>query len=508
MNTDNKKKVVTRFAPSPTGYLHIGGIRTSLYNYLFAKKHEGTFYVRIEDTDSKRFVKDAEEFIQDSLEWFGLIPDAAPWIKGCEKYRQSERDYKDHVQKLLDTGNAYYAFDTPEYIENAKARNMGEKGHTNFIYNSKFRMEMRNSLTMNVNEIREMLVNGPYVIRFKTPENTEFVVNDIIRGPIKYNTNDMDDKVLVKSDGVPTYHLANCCDDHDMGTTHVIRGEEWLPSMGLHYLLYKAMGWDVPEFAHLPLILNPNGKGKLSKRSAIKLGIPVFPMDAVMINDDGSVVESDGFMELGYDPKALLNFLVLLGWTPKIHNEMMSMEDMIELFELTDVHLGGAKFDIEKAKYFNAQYISNILPNSVLLDKVYIDPFYNDNKEKQEQIINLAKARSVLFYDLNKVVDIFKRGSYPPKEEGNDPIVWTTEMSMLQDIIKLGLNVHHLDWKKEKIKEILDNVALVHGQKDKFIMPELRKLVGKGIPGPDLLTIMEILGRNESIHRMTIGLYK
>jgi len=501
------KKVVTRFAPSPTGFLHIGGIRTALYNYLFAKKHEGTFYVRIEDTDTKRFVSDAEEYIKNSLEWFGLIPDAAPWIDGCKKYRQSERDYTEHINKLLLTGHAYYAFDTPEYIENARLSNMGEKGHTNFIYNSKFRMTMRNSLTMNVNEVREML-NGPYVIRFKTPENREFIVNDIIRGPIKYNTNDMDDKVLVKSDGIPTYHLANCADDHDMGTTHVIRGEEWLSSLGLHYLIYEAMGWDTPEFAHLPLILNPNGKGKLSKRSAIKLGVPVFPMDAVMINDDGSVVGSNGFMELGYDPSALLNFLVLLGWTPKIHNEMMSMEDMIEMFELSDVHLGGAKFDIEKAKYFNSQYISNILPNSVLLDKVYIDPFYNDNKEKQEQIINLAKARSVLFSDLNKVVEIFNRGLLPPKEEGNNPIVWTTEMVMLQDIIKLGLSVHHLDWKKDKIKEILDKVALVHGEKEKFIMPELRKLVGKGIPGPDLLTTMEILGRNESLHRMSIGLYK
>ena len=509
MNTSTNKKVVTRFAPSPTGYLHIGGIRTALYNYLFAKKHGGTFYVRIEDTDTKRFVADAENYIKESLEWCGIIPDAAPWMENKESpkgpYRQSERDYKEHIEKLLDCGLAYYGFDTPEYIKNATQRHMGEKGHTNFIYGPRNRMEMRNSLTMNVNEVRQML-EGPYVIRFKNPEGRKFEVNDIIRGPLPFDTNLMDDKILFKSNGVPTYHLANTCDDHDMGTTHVIRGEEWIPSLGIHYQIYEGLGWDIPEFAHLPLILNPNGKGKLSKRTGLKLGVPVFPLDAALIEDDGTIIPGKGFKSLGYDPGALLNFLILLGWTPKANSEMMSMDDMIEMFELSDVHLGGAKFDVEKAKYFNQQYIANIIPNDVLLDHVDIDPYYRD--QKMIEIIELAKARSTFFTDLQKICDIFTRDVELPIENGNDPVKWFTETAILKDIIDLGLSIHHSDWNKERIKETIDKVSLVHGEKDKFIMPELRKLIGKGIPGPDLLTTMEILGRNESLYRMSIGLYK
>lgn len=505
MLTGTSKKVVTRFAPSPTGYLHIGGIRTALYNYLFAKQNGGTFYVRIEDTDRKRFVADAEEFIKDSLQWFGLQPDAAPWMEnGGASYRQSARDYKDYIKCLIDKGHAYYAFDTPEYIKNAEQRHMGDKGHTNFIYNSRFRGEMRNSLTMNVNEVRVML-EGPYVVRMKTPENLQFSITDIIRGEVSYDTNLMDDKILVKSDGIPTYHLANVCDDHDMGTTHVIRGEEWLPSAGHHKLLYDFFGWDIPQFAHLPLILNPNGKGKLSKRTGIKLGVPVFPMSAALIEDDGTVIGSDGFKDLGYSPEAVLNFLALLGWTPKDGQEILTIDDMIQKFKLEDVHLGGAKFDIAKANYFNGKWISSVLPTETLLGKVDIPGYYSE--DKKFQILELAKARSVFFSDLHKVVTIFNNDVKPPVTEGNNAIVWTTETAILKDIYIKGLNIHHLDWKKEKIHDYIFRIIEDYKEKPKTIMPILRALVGKGIPGPDLMTTMEILGRNESLYRISNGLY-
>ena len=277
-------KVVTRFAPSPTGFLHIGGVRTALYNYLFAKKHGGIFYVRIEDTDQKRFVGDAEKYIQDSLEWCGIEPDYAPWKGGPNgPYRQSERDYSKHIQTLLDKGMAYYAFDTEE--ETAKVRS--ENPH--FAYDAKTRMSMRNSLSLPKEEVDALLVNKtPFVIRFKTPENRTITVTDVIRGEVSLNTNQTDDKVLVKSNGIPTYHMANVCDDHDMGTTHVIRGEEWLPSTPLHIMLYEAFGWTAPTFAHLPLILNPDGKGKLSKRKALSMGIPAFPMGGEGEDDKGN----------------------------------------------------------------------------------------------------------------------------------------------------------------------------------------------------------------------------
>ena len=502
------KKVVTRFAPSPTGFPHVGSFRTALYNYLFAKKHGGTFYLRIEDTDRSRFVADSEDYIKNSLEWLGISPDIAPWTlkPGEPSYRQSERIYSHHIKKLLDVGAAYYAFDTPEYIENAKKRYATPDGkNTTFIYNSRFRGEMRNSLTMNVNEIREML-KGPHVVRFKTPENLQFSINDLVRGNVKFDTNLMDDKILVKSDGGPTYHLSNVCDDHDMGTTHVIRGEEWLPSTGLHYLLYQSMGWDIPEFAHLPLVLNPNGDGKLSKRSATKLGIPIFPFNCQYKNEKDEIINCPGFKELGYLPQALLNFVALLGWSPKDKQEIMPLSKMIQKFDLNNVHLNGSRYEIHKLDWFNSEYLSKIISNEGLLGKAQIDPYYTP--EKQENIINLAKVRAVTTTDLQKVVDIFTRDVPLPIEEGNNPITHTTEMSILHKVIIKGRNVHHTDWNETIIKEIVETSCKESSEGLKTILPELRKLVCKGIKGPGVFETMEILGRNESLYRISNGLLK
>jgi glutamyl-tRNA synthetase len=504
------KKVVTRVAPSPTGYAHAGFIRTALYNYLFAKKHGGDFLVRIEDTDSTRFFHDAEAYIKETLEWFGLHPDNSPWNLKSENcpMRQSERDYESHIQKLLDEGHAYYAFDTPEYIDNAKERHgwVDEKGqqHTNFIYNSKYRMEMRNSLTMNVNEVRAML-DGPYVIRFKTPESKEVLVKDLIRGEVKFNTDLMDDKILVKQDGTPTYHLANTCDDHDMEVTHVIRGEEWLPSAPLHVLIYQAMGWDLPQFAHLPLILNPNGKGKLSKRSAYNLGIPVFPFDAVFW-DKGKMFECDGFQKLGYLPEALLNFLVLLGWTPKEGKEILTMEEMISQFRIEDVHHGGAKFDIEKAKWFNNKYLLDVLPQDKLMEFVDFDGYYSDDKKRR--IIDEARRRANFKQDLQKTVDMFNRDVSLPVESGNDPVKWFTEDAILKDFVDRGRMIHHLDWNELTVQKLLNECCLVHSSELKVVLPVLRKVICKGVPGPGVLPTMAILGRNESLYRVSNYLLK
>ena len=277
------KKVVTRFAPSPTGFLHIGGIRTALYNYLFAKKHGGVFYLRIEDTDQKRFVGDAEAYIKNSLNWLGIEPDFSPWSGGPNgPYRQSERDYTKHTKFLIDNKKAYYAFDTESEIAVVRAAD------PNFAYGAKNRMSLRNSLSLPKEEVDRLIASGAqFVIRFNTPENKTINFTDIIRGDISFNTNQTDDKVLVKSNGIPTYHMANVCDDHDMGTTHVIRGEEWLSSTPLHFMLYEAFGWEAPEFAHLPLLLNPDGKGKLSKRTALKNNFPAFPMGGEGEDDKG-----------------------------------------------------------------------------------------------------------------------------------------------------------------------------------------------------------------------------
>ncbi|MFY7728207.1 MAG: glutamate--tRNA ligase, partial [Flavobacterium sp.] len=348
------KPVRVRFAPSPTGPLHIGGVRTALFNYLFAKKHGGTFYLRVEDTDQNRFVQGAEEYIVEALNWLGI-----PFDEGVGKnekfgpYRQSERKeiYGQYAKQLIEGGWAYYAFDTAEALDEARKAEEAE-GKT-FIYNHTTRGTLDNSLNLSAEETATRINNGEhYVIRFKVPVGEKLMLHDIIRGEVEFDSDLLDDKVLYKSDGMPTYHLANIVDDHLMETSHVIRGEEWLPSMPLHVLLYRAFQWEAPEFAHLPLILKPVGNGKLSKRDGDKMGFPVFPLE--WKNADGK--SSMGYREQGFLPEAVINFLALLGWNPGTEQELFTLNELVQIFDLERVHKAGAKFNPEKNTWFNHQY--------------------------------------------------------------------------------------------------------------------------------------------------------
>ncbi|MCK4638754.1 MAG: glutamate--tRNA ligase, partial [Bacteroidales bacterium] len=352
-------KVRVRFAPSPTGPLHIGGLRTALFNYLFAKKNNGDFILRIEDTDLARYVPGAEEYIIESLKWCNIKIDEGITVGGLyEPYRQSERKgiYRKYAKQLIDNGYAYYAFDTPDDLEQMRGRLKAEKSSTQ-QYNAITRSSMKNSLSLTNEEVKQRLESGePYVIRFKIPGNEEVTVNDLIRGKVTVNTSELDDKVLFKSDGMPTYHLANVVDDHLMKITHVIRGEEWLPSTPLHVLLYKAFGWEnkMPEFAHMPLTLKPDGKGKLSKRDGDRLGFPVFPLQ--WTNPITKEVFS-GFRESGYFPEAFINILAFLGWNPGTEQEIFSMDELTKVFSLERIVKSGSRFDPEKAKWYNHQYL-------------------------------------------------------------------------------------------------------------------------------------------------------
>jgi glutamyl-tRNA synthetase len=495
-NIEASGKVVTRFAPSPTGFLHIGGIRTALYNYLFAKKHGGIFYVRIEDTDQKRFVGEAETYIKDALDWCGIHPDYAPWIGGPNgPYRQSERDYSVHIQTLLDKGMAYYAFDTEDDIQKERNANMAPDGKTStFAYDAKSRMRMRNSISLPKEEVDKLLANKtPYVIRFKTPENRVIVVDDVIRGKVSLNTNQTDDKVLVKSNGIPTYHMANVCDDHDMGTTHVIRGEEWLPSTPLHIMLYEAFGWKAPVFAHLPLILNPDGKGKLSKRKALALGIPAFPMGGEGEDDKGNKVKYLGFKDEGFESEAMLNFLVLLGWSPDDTTELMTMADMISKFSLENVHKAGARFDIDKAKFFNQQHINSYRSDEDLLKHIDMGNTYKYSPENLSKIVDICKKRATFTKDLQSVADIF----FKPLIKIDKSVITEDYKKVFSDFINKDIN-----WNVELIKQTIFDICTEKGIKMGKIMPSLRMAITGGVPGPDLISTIEILGKEESIERI------
>jgi len=358
------KKVRVRFAPSPTGPLHIGGLRTALFNYLFAKKHHGTFILRIEDTDQTRYVPGAEAYIINALNWCGIpFDEGIGKDKGYGPYRQSERKeiYKDYALQLVKNGHAYYAFDSAESLDIYRAKE--EANGNTFIYNHHNRLKLDNSLSLNADEVSTKIKEGiPYVIRFKTPTAEPLELFDTIRGNMTINTNVLDDKVLFKSDGMPTYHLANIVDDHLMQITHVIRGEEWLPSMALHILLYRAFNWQAPEFSHLPLILKPVGKGKLSKRDGDKMGFPVFPLNWI---DPATNELSQGYKEAGYFNNALINMLALLGWNAGTEQELFSLPQLIEAFDLSRVSKSGAKFDPEKTKWFQHQYMQQKSDNEL-----------------------------------------------------------------------------------------------------------------------------------------------
>lgn len=491
------KPVRVRFAPSPTGPLHIGGVRTALFNYLFAKKHNGTFYLRVEDTDQTRFVPGAEAYIFEALEWLGIAPDET--VGKNEKfgpYRQSERKplYKKYADQLIENGWAYYAFDTSEKL--TELRDAAETEGKTFIYNHTVRDTLDNSLTVSKEEVEKRIANGEtYVVRFKTPVNEILELHDNIRGDIKFDTNLLDDKVLFKSDGMPTYHLANIVDDHLMETTHVIRGEEWLPSMPLHVLLYKAFNWDAPQFAHLPLILKPVGNGKLSKRDGDKMGFPVFPLE--WKTEEST---SMGYRENGFFPEAVVNFLALLGWNDGTEQEIFTLKELIEKFDLARVNKSGAKFDPEKNKWFNHQYLQKQTDENLAnsFKKILSQKEITTNLDIT-RIVTLNKERANFVNDLWDLTDYFfvAPKSYDEKALKN----WKEETPKLMNQLA-GVLENISDFTSETIettvKDWLNANEIGMG---KVMQPFRLSLVGK-MMGPHLFDIVEILGKDETIQRI------
>lgn len=491
------KQVRVRFAPSPTGPLHIGGVRTALFNYLFAKKNNGVFYLRIEDTDQNRFVPGAEEYIMEALDWLGIAPSET--VGKNEKfgpYRQSERKhlYKQYADQLINSGWAYYAFDTAEALDAHRKQHEAE-GKT-FIYNWHNREKLDTSLVLSKEETEKRIAAGEdFVIRFKTPVNETLHLHDIIRGDIKFETNLLDDKVLFKSDGMPTYHLANIVDDHLMETSHVIRGEEWLPSMPLHSLLYKAFGWEAPEFAHLPLILKPIGNGKLSKRDGDKMGFPVFPLE--WKTEEGI---SSGYREKGFFPEAVVNFLALLGWNDGTDQELFSLEELAQKFDLNRVHKAGAKFDPEKNKWFNHQYLQK------QTDKSLADAFAPILVEKGisttldvTKIVSLIKERANFVSDFWELSDYFfvAPTSYDEKAAKN----WKEETpNLMQQLISVLENIG--DFTSVNIETVVkDWMTKNEIGMGKVMQPFRLSLVG-ALKGPHLFDIVELIGKDETIKRL------
>lgn len=493
------KQVRVRFAPSPTGPLHIGGVRTALFNYLFAKKNKGIFYIRIEDTDQNRFVPGAEKYIFEALKWLGIEPDET--IGKNEKfgpYRQSDRKhlYKQYALDLVHNGFAYYAFDTAEDLD--VLRKEAEAEGKTFIYNHSVRNDLKTSLNMTHEELEARLYNeDPYVIRFKMPIDEKLVLQDIIRGEVIFDTGLLDDKVLFKSDGMPTYHLANIVDDHLQETSHVIRGEEWLPSLPLHFLLYRSFGWQAPEFAHLPLILKPVGNGKLSKRDGDKLGFPVFPLDWKAETGETAM----GYREKGYFPEAVVNFLALLGWNDGTDKELYSLDELVASFDLTRVNKSGAKFDPEKNKWFNHQVL--IKKDDRELTK-YLQPvlkekgIYTQDAEVQK-IIGLVKERANLTTDLFDLADFFfiapevydAKASKNWKEDTNDLMQQVISLIEVMDVFEAKVIEGHIkNWIQEK--------ELGMGK----IMQPLRIAMVGEMKGPDLFEIIAVLGKSETISRL------
>lgn len=495
------KSVRVRFAPSPTGPLHMGGVRTALYNYLFAKKHNGTFIIRIEDTDQNRFVEGAEEYILEALKWCGITPDEGQGVGGdYGPYKQSERKemYKPYAEQLVKNGKAYYAFDTGEDLDKMRKQAQQMK-MPNWQYNSVTRSSMQNSLTLPEDEVQKRLENGdPYVIRFKMPRNEDVRFEDKIRGWVVVNTNNLDDKVLYKSDGMPTYHLANIVDDHTMKITHVIRGEEWLPSAPLHVLLYEAFEWDAPTFAHCPLLLRPDGNGKLSKRDGDRLGFPVFPID--WIAADGE--KYSGYREKGYLPGAFINMLAFLGWNPGTTQEIFSLEQMIEAFSLERVSKAGAKFDADKTNWFQQQYLRAESPTTLakMLREKTGSELQNVADVYLEQACVLMKERATF------VEDIYTEGKYlfeNPIEFDAKTVAkkWNelAEELMLEWSNKLeALNTFDAENIEKSFKAFLEEKE----QKIGSVLPAFRLvLTGKGM-GPSMFEIAALLGKEESLSRM------
>ena len=495
-------KVRVRFAPSPTGPLHIGGVRTALYNYLFAKKNNGVFILRIEDTDLIRFVEGAEEYIMDSLKWCGIKVDEGIKEGGdYGPYRQSDRKdiYRQYADILVDKGDAYYAFDTTEELE-ALRKNAEKEGQT-FIYNSSVRERLRNSLSMPGSQWRMLIENSEsYVIRYKMPVNEDFHFDDLIRGHIVVNTGTLDDKVLFKADGMPTYHLAHLVDDHLMEISHVIRGEEWLPSLPLHCMLYRSFGWKAPLFAHLPLLLKPDGKGKLSKRDGDKMGFPVFPLYWPY----GETAK--GYREEGYYPEAFINMLALLGWNPGTEQEIFSMEEIINEFSIERVHKSGSRFDPEKAKWFNHSWLIQRSHNQLALefrDYLRAQGHHHDIGDL-ETIVGMVKERVNFVKDIWSETDFFFRA---PESYDQEVIRkrWLPEtpaqMLELKSVLQ-GIDRFTPENSEQVVKQWISEKKYNTGA----VLNAFRLLIVGASRGPHLFNIISWIGREETVRRIERGI--
>lgn len=492
--------VRTRFAPSPTGKLHIGGLRTALFCWLLAKKSGGEFLLRIEDTDDKRFDPEAEKYIIDALNWLGITPDHGPTFGDGRygPYRQSERDYRPFINELIAKGHAYYAFDTAEELE--AMRKKSDASGKPFSYNRFMRPYMRNSLSMSRSDVDDMLARGvPHVVRFNTPNDVNVRFTDLVRGTIAFNTSTMDDKVLVKNNGVPTYHAAAVIDDHLMGITHVLRGEEWLSSTPLHLLLYDAFEWKAPEFAHLPLLLDSTGK-KISKRNAVKAGYPIFPFTVNVEDEDGAVIGvSEGFKELGYLPEALVNYIALLGWNPKDNREIMTKEELTAAFDIANVNSSGAKIDTKKAAHFNKVYLAKLDPAELI--GFLPDNVFNYPEANLKMIALAGLERTSFAKDIPDVVGYFFTDVEPP----------IGDMKSIDEFIPVldetiayinGRSNEGREWDAEVIDVAIATYVKESGMNRGHALNNLRLCFTGGASGPKLHEMMDMMGMEETLRRL------
>ncbi|MBE7178059.1 MAG: glutamate--tRNA ligase [Mucilaginibacter polytrichastri] len=504
----SQKPVRTRFAPSPTGGLHLGGVRTALYNYLFARQHGGTFVLRIEDTDQTRFVPGAEQYIQDCLAWCGIVPDESPLKEGAfGPYRQSERKplYGDYARQLVREGHAYYAFDTPEELEAKRAV------VPNFQYGLQTRMQMRNSLTLPETEVQKLLAEkAPHVIRIRMPEDKIVRFDDLIRGEVSFETALVDDKVLLKADGMPTYHLAVVVDDYLMQITHAFRGEEWLPSAPVHLLLWEYLGWKnaMPQWAHLPLILKPDGNGKLSKRDGDRLGFPVYAMNWT---DPKTGDLTRGFRELGFLPEAFVNLLALIGWNDGSDKELFSLPELVQAFSLERVNKSGAKFDYEKAKWFNAEWIKALAADELAgsIRKILDEKGVQDVEQPfLDHIISLVRDRLVLLSDFWAQAGFFFRA---PETYDLDSIRGKWNESKTSFFRSFAADIPALDdavFTPENLESLFKERASAAGLKPGEVMLPFRIMLVGGKFGPGVFDIAVLLGRDESASRISTVLQK
>ena len=493
--------VRVRFAPSPTGPLHIGGVRTALYNYLFARQQGGKMILRIEDTDQTRFVPGAEQYIVEAFQWLGIEFDEGVHIGGpYGPYRQSDRKalYRQYADQLLADGWAYYAFDRPEALD-AKRKEYEAQKKT-FQYDCTTRCQMDNSLALPAEEVQRRIESGePYVLRFKFPENTDITVHDLIRGDVTMNSRLLDDKVLFKSDGMPTYHLANIVDDHLMEITHVIRGEEWLPSAPLHVMLYKAFGWQAPQFAHLPLLLKPEGNGKLSKRDGDRLGFPVFPLEW---HDPKSGEVSSGYREQGYLPQAVVNMLALLGWNPGNDKEMMTMEELIRLFSIQHISKNGARFNLDKAKWFQHEYFQQLPDSQVaeMLGKQVREHGIEADPEYVSRVAAMMKERITFPSELWDTCAYFFQA---PTEYNEKDVAKRWQPGMPEHMQKVIEILRTEPFEHDAIHHaLLEDYIKGGGLNTGAIMNSLRLAVVGRTVGPDMITLILMLGKEETIQRI------